>query len=323
MVVPFLEKELQQVVYEYLPAYDIQYKWESMSLNMILQAPKIFRTFRKEHRVFSALVKKYKPVACISDNRYGCYHPKVPCFFMGHQWNILTNQGNIHSIASRVNQFFISNFHALLIPDDETVCLSGALTDPINGIKKYYLGILSRFGAEQEHEIDKVFESMIVLSGPEPTRSQLEEKLCNYFGARAQNNYILIRGTNSEPKHNIPTNILVFNIAHKEEIISFSRQSNVLICRSGYSSIMDYGSLKINHLLFIPTKGQTEQSYLARYCQEKFNIPFIREDEISGQSLSEALELAKNENQLGKMIEFASSSLESSWTSIQRDFDIL
>ena len=45
-------------------------------------------------------------------------------------------------------------------------------------------------------------------------------------------------------------------------------QSNLIICRPGYSTIMDLAKLG-KKAIFIPTPGQTEQEYLAENFKEK------------------------------------------------------
>jgi UDP-N-acetylglucosamine:LPS N-acetylglucosamine transferase len=45
-------------------------------------------------------------------------------------------------------------------------------------------------------------------------------------------------------------------------------QSAIIVCRSGYSTIMDLIKLH-KHAFLIPTPGQTEQEYLATYLVEK------------------------------------------------------
>ena len=53
-------------------------------------------------------------------------------------------------------------------------------------------------------------------------------------------------------------------------------QSHLVICRPGYSTIMDLAKLG-KKAIFIPTPGQTEQEYLADYCMKK-NICFLKLD---------------------------------------------
>ena len=42
------------------------------------------------------------------------------------------------------------------------------------------------------------------------------------------------------------------------------RRAQRVVCRSGYSSVMDFAALH-KRALYIPTTGQTEQEYLAAY----------------------------------------------------------
>ena len=51
-------------------------------------------------------------------------------------------------------------------------------------------------------------------------------------------------------------------------------QSKLIICRSGYSTVMDLAKLG-KKAIFIPTPGQTEQEYLANYYMTK-NISFTQ-----------------------------------------------
>ena len=46
-------------------------------------------------------------------------------------------------------------------------------------------------------------------------------------------------------------------------------QAQVVISRSGYSSLMDYAALGLSQVILVPTPGQTEQVYLARRMQEQ------------------------------------------------------
>ena len=54
----------------------------------------------------------------------------------------------------------------------------------------------------------------------------------------------------------------------KDELKSVILSSALVICRSGYSSIMDLQALGAK-ALFVPTPGQTEQVYLAMFHQMK------------------------------------------------------
>ena len=279
-VLDFLHKELTDITYEFLPGYNMRYSHKSMAVSMVLQSPKILKTYLKEHKVFQELASKYKPLFCISDNRFGCRVKGIPSYFIGHQWNILGLTQKKHVVASRVNQFFIRKFDALLVPDDPVLNITGKLTQDIEH-KSYDMGILSRFEKDQQISAPIVYKAVAILSGPEPKRSQLEEKLCAYFEACPSDQFALIRGTEAASVHKIPANVVVFNIAEKMKILEFIQQSRVLLCRSGYSSIMDYLTLDLKRIIFIPTAGQTEQEYLAERMRVFHGFESINEHECT------------------------------------------
>lgn len=325
-VVDFLENELDNIIYEFLPSYNIHYSSNSMGWNMVVQSPKIFRTYMSEKHVFNGLVNKYKPSACISDNRYGCITTKVPSFFLGHQWNILNSSFQIQIIASKINQFFIRKFDALLIPDIKNDGLSGKLTENITGISFYHLGFLSRF-KRPSNGLKKEFDAIAILSGPEPKRTLIEKKLTNYFRAFAQNKYALIRGTKENPSGQIPSNTLVYNIADTSKLASLIQKSNLLFTRSGYSSMMDYLTLGVTSMILIPTKGQTEQEYLAHRLAEIHGIMFLDELALNEKTIQQLSELVISQNlTLGEsLLKYKNSShqlLEQTWQQIQKDFKI-
>ena len=65
-------------------------------------------------------------------------------------------------------------------------------------------------------------------------------------------------------------NLKVVNFMVKEDLQNAILESNIIIARSGYSTIMDLEKLNAK-AFFIPTSGQYEQEYLAEYL-EKRNI---------------------------------------------------
>ena len=77
--------------------------------------------------------------------------------------------------------------------------------------------------------------------------------------------------------------------------------SKVLVCRAGYSSIMDLTALGKKALL-IPTPGQTEQEYLAQYLNEQ--QLFLRQDQ-------DTIDLESGLNGLSKTNGFKSGQFKS------------
>jgi UDP-N-acetylglucosamine:LPS N-acetylglucosamine transferase len=101
-----------------------------------------------------------------------------------------------------------------------------------------------------------------VLSGPEPQRSYLEEKVLDQMG-RMKGNFAVVGGKTDEVGNRpLPSHIRYFAFLTHEELNELMLSAKLIICRSGYSSLMDLAVLEKPALL-IPTPGQPEQEYLA------------------------------------------------------------
>jgi hypothetical protein len=281
-VVDFIRKELgNSITIEQLPGYNVRYSLKSMATNMMLQAPKMMFVYQSEHRIYQQLVKKHTPLFSISDNRYGCRCKKIPSYFLGHQWNILSKNGKINTIATRLNQFFIRKFDGMIVPDDTVLNLSGKLSQNITMPWFSCSGILSRFPILLEESKKKKLKVCIVLSGPEPSRTQLENNLLNHFSDLKETELVLIRGTKDGKTELLENSKFeIKSIVDSPTLQEIIKSAELLICRSGYSSIMDYITLGVPKIVFIPTAGQTEQMYLAKRMNRIYEIPFFDENHI-------------------------------------------
>ncbi len=130
----------------------------------------------------------------------------------------------------------------------------------------YYVGHLSRFQLLNEPVKDN--HLLILLSGPEPQRSILENKIIREI-AHYPSTATIGRGLPGSDLHIPSTGMLKFyNHLTSYELNKEIEQADYIISRSGYSTIMDLVKLKKKSIL-IPTPGQTEQEYLADYLTEK------------------------------------------------------
>jgi UDP-N-acetylglucosamine:LPS N-acetylglucosamine transferase len=156
--------------------------------------------------------------------------------------------------------------------------LSGILSDTNTQLQNVeFINPLSRFEKIESHQ--KKYDVLILLSGPEPQRTLLEEKLMVVF---LNTNYTiaLVRGSQTKIERNIPSNINMIDIASSGQLQELFNSSHKIICRSGYSTLMDLYALGLKALL-IPTPGQTEQEYLAGYWQKKFGYNSLEQNEVS------------------------------------------
>jgi UDP-N-acetylglucosamine transferase subunit ALG13 len=130
-----------------------------------------------------------------------------------------------------------------------------------------------------EYFIKEKFDILILLSGVEPQRSILETNLLEKF-RDAQKKMVLVRGANSDIVVE-NKNIQVINFAFGAELKTLMLNADIIICRSGYSTLMDMHILKKEKLILIPTPGQPEQEYLADYWKEKFGAKVCGQKNIS------------------------------------------
>ncbi|MCM8756849.1 MAG: hypothetical protein NC823_00005, partial [Candidatus Omnitrophica bacterium] len=61
----------------------------------------------------------------------------------------------------------------------------------------------------------------------------------------------------------------VYSHASREEISKLMNRAKFIISRSGYTTMMELAELGKKKALFIPTPGQVEQEYLARYYKQR------------------------------------------------------
>ncbi|WP_309477231.1 glycosyltransferase [Tenacibaculum aquimarinum] len=111
---------------------------------------------------------------------------------------------------------------------------------------------------------------------------KLQDKFLNY-----KEKVVLIQGRIEKgQKISEVNNITTYNFMLSNELQKAINSSEIIICRSGYSSIMDLAVLN-KKVFFIPTKNQSEQEYLATYLKEKNLAPFCSEEDFTAKKISE------------------------------------
>ena len=265
-----LQEEFPQLNTEVLPAYNVLYKSDKVFQLVLSNAPKIFSAIRRERKVADQLYNKHKPDLIISDSRFGFRSDKVKSVIISHQLQLVSSNAFVGHWMNLVNTRLLNKFDGCWIPDDEQHSLSGELSQNPKIKSQSYLGTLSRLSPDVSSQ--KIYDVTMILSGPEPARTNLEENLIKDFNT-STNNFCLVRGTTRLAPLALPTNWTVIDRANSTQINRLLLSSHRIISRSGYTSLMDYKALGISAEL-IPTKGQSEQEYLAEYVngREGFSI---------------------------------------------------
>lgn len=261
----FLRNEFPQLKHISFPGYSVRYsKRKTQWLPMLFLVPSILFWSIKEHWKLKNLVLRENIHIIISDNRFGCWARSTYNIFITHQLKVRFPKSIqfLESVYQFISELFIKNYDECWIPDfEDDQNLSGGLSHVKTRLQNItFIGPLSRFNAISIDESLKDVDILFLLSGPEPQRTILEEiiyKQTKYVSAKM----VMVRGTANQRKNQF--NYSTYNLINTQELYNLLKRTKLVVCRSGYSSIMDLVALKQKAIL-IPTPGQTEQEYLAQ-----------------------------------------------------------
>lgn len=258
----FLKREFPNLDSVELPPYNIRYSHTGLFFKwkMISQLPSFYKTMNAEYRIIQQLVDEKKIDGIISDNRFGVRSPKVPSVYVSHQLNVLT--GSTTFFSSFLHRKIIKKFDECWVPDNQTQSLN--YSGKMGHLKKEtfpvrYMGTISRM---KKKEMPITNDILVLLSGPEPQRTLLEQRLLDELQG-SNKKIILVQGImEKEQRWSQSGDIKIVNFMETEELENILNQTETVISRPGYSTIMDLVALQ-KRAFFIPTPGQYEQDYLA------------------------------------------------------------
>jgi uncharacterized protein (TIGR00661 family) len=280
-----LKKEFPELTFFELPSYNISYsrKASNFKLKLLKDLPRLLNTIKKERKVVKAIVESEQVIGIISDNRFGVRHMAIPSVFITHQLQVLS--GSTTWLSSRLHQKIISKFNECWVPDyPGAENLSGDLGHTeLEHINLKYLDPLSRFNKK---DLPLEYQLLIVLSGPEPQRTLLEEKLLIEL-QHYKDNILVVRGmVENEQIVTQNKHITIYNYMTSSELEEAMNKSEIVLCRSGYTTIMDLDKLE-KKAFFIPTPGQYEQEYLAKKFKGENIAPFCTQDSFKVDDLKD------------------------------------
>lgn len=257
LALSFLKKRFPSLQFHNLPDREVRYSAKGARAGLIKRAL-VQSTINTEQNKFIAdlvLIKSFTHI--VSDNVYGAHCPSIPCALISHQLSLKTPFGE-SSINARLSSW-INRFSEVWVPDGKTHSVAGdlAIGQKVS-IAVNHLGICSRFYANNAAE--KKYRIGVILGGPEPQRSILEERLLEIIRP-LEGRKILFRGSGRKPLET-GEQIEVSALGDGDDMAKRLGACELVIGRSGYSTICDLIAIGSRALL-IPTPGQTEQEYLA------------------------------------------------------------
>jgi uncharacterized protein (TIGR00661 family) len=280
-----LKKEFPKLKILELPSYEIEYAKDGRNFKwkMLKNMPRMMEAIVDEKKMVKQWVKEHNLWGIISDNRLGVVSKKIPSVFITHQLNVLT--GNTSWLTGKLHRMIIEKFTECWIPDvDDIVNLSGKLGHlEDSGLHLRYIGPLSRF---EKKPLPIKYDLMVILSGPEPQRGMLEKQLENevlHFDGKV----IFIKGVmEAEQKKMEIGNTTFYNFMTSEGLEKAFNESKMVLCRSGYTTVMDLAKLQ-KKAFFIPTPGQYEQEYLAKKLKKDGLVPYAKQENFRIEKLLE------------------------------------
>lgn len=236
-----------------------------------LSLPLLLDAVAREHRAFERIAAREKYDLVISDNRLGAYSSGVPSLFISHQlhFHLPLFLWPVELFAARMSRFLYRKFDRIIVPDNPPgpLALAGILSRPDSEearARAVFSGILS---CTPKREVAADLDYLIQISGPEPQRTRLEEILLPQARELGGSCVVLLGSPQRAGNVAGSKSCTVRTYVTNEEKADLMNRAGFVICRSGYTTMMELAELQKKAGLFIPTPGQPEQEYLSRYYE--------------------------------------------------------
>jgi UDP:flavonoid glycosyltransferase YjiC (YdhE family) len=275
-----LRQEFPACTCREFPDYSVPFSADRFFLaQFFLSFPYLLKGIADEHRNLAVLLAEDEFDLVISDNRIGMYSDTVPSIFITHQlhYHLPLPAWPCELAGVYLNGLLHAKYDRVIVPDNppgpEALAgkLSRAETDATRS-RAYYAGILT---STRRRDVTADLDYLAIISGPEPQRTELEKILLPAVGNLEGSVTVLL----GSPKRGgddvgIAENCTVIPYASTEEKEILMNRAKCVICRSGYTTMMELAELGKKRGLFIPTPGQPEQEYLARYYEKNGWFPY-------------------------------------------------
>ena len=277
----------------FLPAtvpYPNIFSGSALALRFFALAPRLVGAMRAEYRETQRLVAAHRVDRVVSDSRWGVSAPRVPSLFISHHLKQLAPPRL--RAAERLTEWVTwraihPRYRRILVPDvSEDGGLSGRLAHELHCYapsQLVYLGLLSDLtpgpGQRPASDAGASLDTLVVLGGPEPSRSRLEARLLPDL-ARLPGRTVVLRGLPAGDGPPWPTGgVEALSHASRDERDRLFGAARVIVGRSGYSTLMDVAQVGARALL-VPMRGQTEQEYLAVRLARKGLVHAVAERDV-------------------------------------------
>lgn len=278
----FINRSLDGIDCIHLDGYNVSYSsWNKYAqAGLLSQLPGLYKVINEEHKWLARIANELRPDGIIADNRYGLFHAGTPSVIITHQLQVLSGMGRIvDGMLRKLHYKYLNRFGQVWVPDAAgAVNLGGMLAHPATlPTQCNYIGLLSRFAgtaAGRAHNNTL----LVLLSGSEPQRTALSRLLWGQLGNYNAGHVIFVEGSDdAQQPAVVPPHITYHKRLAHEDLAPLLQNAAMVICRSGYSTLMDLAALN-KKAIVIPTPGQTEQMYLGSQLHDKGIFYCARQD---------------------------------------------
>ncbi|HIN41760.1 MAG TPA: hypothetical protein EYM86_04860 [Flavobacteriales bacterium] len=275
--------DMSRVAFFEKPGRVIEYNERGTMLKIAAQTPGLILSIIEEQKWTAKHVKDREVTRIFSDNCYGVFHPDVRSILMTHILRLPVAK-ILRPLAQISLRFMAGRFSEVWVPDVSPgpKSISGELTSKEIHRKTTFVGILSRFDindATKINSLDRIPPLVGVVSGPEPHRTIMEEGLRKWMKHDGRSG-VIIAGKPRNSERNEEDGVTTLYDPSDIEMRAYMSGADVVICRSGYSTLLDLVSLKSRAIL-IPTPGQAEQEELAELWRVKFEYSTCTQEDLA------------------------------------------
>ncbi|MFN5415597.1 MAG: hypothetical protein ACK5B9_00970 [Flavobacteriia bacterium] len=250
-----------ELEYVFLEGYNFKFSGKgNWALDLWKQRKSFFKSIRIEQEFVELYCTKNKIDLVISDHRYGFFSKFTSSVFVTHQLHLPIPK--LYFFIQKWHEKQLLKFDSLWVLDKEECPLAGKLSKRIQHPNLTYLGWKSRFIGNQFHEIQ--YDYLIVVSGPKPYSEQFIDEVKTKIDFSRKRVAVLFPKNIKINKENPNWKYYPASDLMNNDELFF--ESETIISRSGYSTLMDLKILNKKAILY-PTKGQKEQEYLAKINQ--------------------------------------------------------
>jgi uncharacterized protein (TIGR00661 family) len=266
---PFFVAEFPGIEIEFLAGYRFNFSGKgNFGMDLFRSFPKLHKNVKNERKRASFLAKKHKIDLIISDQRLGFQTSDTKNIIISHQLKLLVPW--YQRMINFYSQHYLKQFDEIWVPDavEKEQRITGKLAQS-NFKNVQFIGFLSRF---KKMETENKFAFGAIISGPHPYNKQLFTLVLEKFKTLNAPCFILSSIVENEQIDQIS----IVKYESSTQMECWLKQTECIISRSGYSTIMDLKIMGLKGIL-IPTPGQYEQIYLGQQLKDDKEFKIMSE----------------------------------------------